>query len=248
MIISPTQFTLPFLHKEYIAKDTYSFYFDLSTKPEYTFSAGQYTRLLLDLPEGDPRGRSRMFTTSSSPDQKDNLIITTKITDYPSIFKRQMMQIKKGQRVDFFGPMGGFILPTQSKRPLVFLAGGIGVTPFHSMLLYAAKINYKTPITLIASFSTVEEAIFFNELSKLGNDYPSIKVVYTISHPEDSREKWKGEKGRISEELIRKHISDMLLPDYFISGPSVMVGDMLNLLEEMKIPLDQVREEQLTGY
>lgn len=235
------------MYKEQIAKNTYSFYFDRTANPTYAFSAGQYTKVFLDAPK-DPIGTWRMFTTCSSPRQIDRLMITTKVDNNSGIFKQKMAGLQKGDKVKFSGPLGGFSLPKKSTSPLILLAGGIGITPFHSMLLHAAAINFSSPITFIVSFSTVEEMIFYDELSRLSKDHPNIKVVYTISRPEQSHNKWDGETGRISEQLIKKYASSILTSTYFIAGSSMMVSSMLDLLEVMGIPDDQVREEQLTGY
>ncbi len=248
MEIVPAPLVLSFLKKEKIAKDTYSFYFARSEDSNFEFLAGQYIRVLLDLPAEDHRGRSRMFTICSSPEQKEFIMITTKVSDHPSIFKQKMMSFKKGERVNFFGPMGGFILPATSGSPLVFFAGGMGITPFHSMLLYAGKVNYPASITFFVSFNAVEEIIFYDTLTNLSKNHKNIKVIYTVSHPEKSTKIWNGEMGRISEELIKKHLDDIFSPTYFISGPPIMVGSMLDLLEEMKVPSEKIREEQLTGY
>jgi len=241
----PSEFSLSFIEKKEIAKDTYSFFFDRSSQPDYSFSPGQYVRIILDLPKLDIRGKSRMFTVSSSPGQKDVLVITTKILKNPSIFKQRMIGLKNGEEVKFFGPMGAFTLPDKSKRPLVFLSGGIGITPFHSMILHAVNQLYPVPITLIASFSYREEVIFYEEFEKIANKNPKIKVVYTLSQGDSLDIE---ERGRISEKIIKNNILNISYPEYFICGSSLMVASSLELLESMDIPMEQVREEQMTGY
>lgn len=248
MLDEAREFELPFLFKEQIAFDTYSFYFDLRANPGYSFAAGQYTRVWLDLPKKDPRGSVRMFTTSSSPIQRDKLAITTKVTSNPSIFKQKMIKLKKGEVVKFYGPMGGFVLPERHGRPLVFLAGGIGITPFNSMLHFANNINYPGLITLIVSFNFFNQVIFYDSLTQLVKDSSNFNIVYTLSQKETAPRSWKGDIGKISEELIRKYVSDIPGSEYFVSGPTGFVADIFDLLDEMEIPAGHVYGDHFTGY
>lgn len=247
MVFQPKEFFLPFLKREQIAKDTVSFFFDRSQVP-FDFTAGQYVRMFLDLPQEDFRGNYRSFSICSSPEQKDILMITTKISESPSIFKQELASLKPGERIRFFGPMGVFVLPEHSERPIVFLAGGIGITPFHSMLLHAAAVNYPTPITLFVSFSIVQEAAFYQELIQLSQTHPTIKVIYTITHPKESQTQWSGETGRISPGLIKKYVPQETEAEYFICGPEKMVDAMIAMVMGMNIPSEQIKKENFTGY
>lgn len=247
MVIQPKEFFLPFLKKEQRAKDTVSFFFDRSHVP-FEFTAGQYIKMFLDLSAEDPRGSYRSFSICSSPEEEDILMITTKVIENPSPFKQKLASLNPGEQVRFFGPMGVFLLPEQSDRPLVFLAGGIGLTPFHSMLFHAAAVNYQTPITLFVSFSTVEEAAFYDELTELSSKHPTIKVIYTITKPEQSQTPWTGETGRISPELIKKYVPEVLSAQYFVCGPQKMVEAMVEIVSGMNVPPEQIKKESFTGY
>jgi len=250
MPIPPKEFYLPFLRQEQQALDTISFFFSSKGRPAFgwDFVAGQYIRMFLDLPQEDPRGNYRSFSICSSPEQRDILMITTKVTATPSIFKQKLSSLNPGEKIRFFGPLGVFVLPEQSERPLVFLAGGIGITPLHSMLLHAKAINYKTPITLFVSCSTVEEAAFYDELTNISQEHQSIKVIYTITHPEESQTPWIGETGRISPELIKKYVPQEANAQYFICGPQKMVDAMVEMVQEMNVPPEQIKKENFTGY
>lgn len=247
MITQPRHFVLPFIKKEQVAKETYSFYFD-RTQLSYDFLPGQYNRVFLDLLRTDDRGDSRQFTICSSPLQKEFLMITTKIFAKPSAFKERLFQLNSGEEVRFFGPQGKFVLPETSEKPLVFLAGGIGITPFHSMLISASLKKIDSPITFIISFSTVEEVLFYDELKALEVSNPNIKIIYTITHPEESHKEWSGETGRITEEMIKKYIKDIHEQEYLLCGPPVMVTAMNDLVIGMGITEDKIKKEQLTGY
>lgn len=242
---TPSHFALPFLKKEQIANDTYSFYFD-RTAYLFDFKPGQYVRMILDLKTEDPRGRFRFFSISSSPAQKDMLMIATKITADPSPFKQQMLSFQEGEEVRFFGPLGKFVLPDESDRSFILLAGGIGLTPFHSMLQYASDKDLSFPITLITSFSTVEEAAFYQELKAI-EENGKRDVVYTITHPEEGSD-WQGETGRISQQMLEKYI---LFPKdciFYICGPQKMVEAMEDMVRDNGIPDEQIRKESFTGY
>ncbi|HVZ59121.1 MAG TPA: FAD-dependent oxidoreductase [Patescibacteria group bacterium] len=240
----PGEHFLTFLRKEQITHDTYSFFF---TRPlqSFDFLPGQYIKMFLDLPKDDPRGRNRSFSICSSPEQKDVLMITTKESESKSIFKQTLYQLRSGDNVRFFGPLGRFVLPEQSDKPLVLLAGGIGITPFHSMLLHAASVNYQREIFLFNSYHSVEEIVFYEELKNLSQNHRGINVIFTVSNPDRS---WKGETGRISGEMIKKYVSNFMDAEYMLCGPTEMVVSMLAILDEMKILDEHIQEEMFTGY
>ncbi|GIW61322.1 MAG: hypothetical protein KatS3mg089_0174 [Patescibacteria group bacterium] len=242
----PHEFSLPFWKKEQVADQTYSFYFLRTEKID--FKPGQYIKMTLDLTEEDPRGNSRFFSLCSSPLEEELIMITTKIADVPSPFKKKLLSLTPNESVKFFGPAGVFVLPEQSARPVILLAGGIGITPFHSMILYASVKKCNFFITLIASFSTVEEAVFYQELQDAAALQDNLKVIYTISHPERSQQKWDGAKGRISEEMIRKYVAHPKEALFYICGPMKMVDSMLELIKGMGVPQGQIKKENFTGY
>lgn len=239
------EFYLPFIKKEQIARDAYSFYFD-RTKADLSFLPGQYVRMTLDIDNPDNRGNSRPFTISSSPLEKNHIMITTKIIE--SSFKERLIELASGEKVKFFGPLGGFVLKEEEKDNRVFLAGGIGITPFYSMITCANAEKLSIPITLIVSFSTIEDLVFYEELSDIAKKNLSIRVIYTVSHPEESKSKWNGEIGRISEALIKKYVSNILEPQYFIVGPPAMVAVMEEVVFKMGVPNEKIFIENFTGY
>ena len=137
-------YTLPFIKKIEVSKDTYSFYFK---RPDgFDFIAGQYNRWTLPITATDGRGSSRFFTISSSPSEKDFLVVTTKIIQ--SDFKKELLKLHENQEIKIFGPMGQFILDENSEKEHVFLAGGIGITPFHSMIAHEAEKNSNKKLIL----------------------------------------------------------------------------------------------------
>lgn len=241
MYIKPHRFLLPFAKKEQIAKDTFAFYFDRNHE-NWDFHPGQYIQMRLPLEHPDERGTMRYFTIASSPTDKQYLRIVTKVIQ--STFKLKLASLQKGEKVSFFGPNGDFYL--QEKEPShVFLAGGIGMTPFVSMMEYTAIKNLKNNITFFAVFSTLEEMIFFEKFSKITIDRPNIQVVYSLIN---TTTVWTGQKGRISPSLIEKYISDIKKPIYYITGPPPMVEATVTMIGEMGISEEHIFQEHFSGY
>lgn len=243
-MIQPQVYTVPFIKKIEVAKKTYSFYFRRPT--EFDFVAGQYNRWTLPIIATDGRGASRYFTISSPPSEKDTFVFTTEIIQ--SDFKKKLLELKIGQKIKIFGPMGNFILDEENENENVFIAGGIGITPFHSILTEAAAKNNAKSMILFVSFSVPEEAIFLDELTQITNNYPNLKVVYTITKPEESQVPWPGETGRISDIMIKKYVKDISKSIFYLVGPPPMVEEAKKLFEEMKIVKEYIKSEQFTGY
>jgi len=158
------------------------------------------------------------------------------------------LNLKENDEIKIFGPMGNFILEETNTKPKIFIAGGIGITPYHSMITYAAEKNLMIPLTLFVSFSTPEEMVFFDELKKIGEEHNNIKIVYTVTKPENSQIPWKGEIGRISEVLIKKYVPDIVDTLFYVVGPPAMEEATTKMLKDMKIEEENILTEAFTGY
>lgn len=242
MLISPKKIQLPFVKKEQLAKDVWSFHFDRS-KVTYDFYPGQYNRIYFS---NNGRDVSRDFTISSSPLEKDSLTITTQTGK--STFKQALFALQAGELVHFAGPMGGFYIHEEDKEEKVFLAGGIGITPFRSMLVSVAAKKLDFPIKLFASFSSMADVVFYEELMSIAKENPSIEAVFTISQPIQAPHRWSGETGRISDVLLKKYIKDVAMPTYYIVGSTEMVSATEELLKSMGIEEGKIKIEYFTGY
>lgn len=237
-------YLLPFITSEKIAKNIISFYFERE-KSGFNFLPGQYIRMYLPHENPDERGTSRFFTVSSSPLEKKHIMITTRIGDTPSTFKKTLLCLKKGEQISIFGPLGNFVLPEDKKVPLVFLANGISITPYHSMLTYVAKNNLVQPTTLIASFTSPDEMVFYEKLNQIAKKNKHVQVIYTLTK---SSLKWHGESGRISENLIKKYVKKLQQPLFYIVGSPDAVQKMRAILEKLKISEEKIIAEDFTGY
>lgn len=244
--MQPSTFEFPLLKKETVAKNVMSFYFDRTAVPTYDFLPGQYNRLILPEVQNDPRGNSRMFSIASSPSTSDILLITTKISDSP--YKQYLSSLSLGQKVQFFGPVGRFVLDEKDLRPKVFLAGGIGLTPFYSMLMYAADTQLVSNHTMLVSFSTQEEMIYYEELKALSSNHPNISVIYSLTKKESIKSDWEGERGRISTEMIENYVVDYDKSVFYICGSQIVTKALEEVVLQMNIKAENIRKEQFVGY
>ena len=237
---------LTLVEKRGEAKGTVSFFW----KPDkpVNYLAGQFFYFTLpSLKYPDPRGATRHFTLSSSPTEGEILRNTTRIRE-ESGYKRTLNELPVGSVIEGEGPNGTFLVDEGEKGPFVFLAGGIGITPFRSMMKFATDKKLTIPMQLIYSNSVPEEIAFRKELEELAKANPNIKVGMTISKPEESKEKWEGLTGRIDEGLVRKLVADVSIPIFMVSGPPAMVDAVEQVLGKLGLPAGRVRSEKFTGY
>lgn len=233
------------LKKEKVSKDAWSFYFERPSG--FNFIAGQYIKVKLNpdligagIPNPDERGTSRFFSIASSPTE-NNLMITTRIIQ--SSFKKTLVVLKEGDEIEFRGPHGAFVLDEKA-RSIVFLTGGIGITPFRSMFVFAHDLKLPAKITLIASFSTVEDLIFYDYLSGISGG--NLKFVATITG--DPVSNWHGEAGRIDEKKIKKYVENLSDSIYYIAGPESLVFAMKDLVKRINVQEDNIKTEIFPGY
>jgi ferredoxin-NADP reductase len=236
----PSSFNSKLIRKQKVSKDAFAFYFE---RPEdFEFLPGQYIKMTLDIDNPDERGISRFFSIASSPTEKDHILITSRIIE--STFKKSLVNLKDGEAVNMRGPHGQFVLDEQETADKVFLTGGIGITPFRSMSVYARDKGFKSPITLIASFTNIDDLLFYEDLTAIISD--RFKFIVTITHPEGST--WKGETGRIDVEKINKFVRSVKESVYYIAGPESMVTAMVELVTAMGVPEIQIKKENFPGY
>jgi ferredoxin-NADP reductase len=188
----------------------------------------------------DKRGIKRWFTLSSSPTDKF-LTITTKFTPKTgSTFKKALAKLKTGDEVTMNGPMGDFVLPKLIQTPLVFVAGGIGITPFHSILSWLIATDEFRPIKVIYGASNEEEIIFQETFHKADQH-----VTLVIGEPSSS---WGGERGQLSAELILGITNPTEEALVYVSGPEPMVETLSKDLEDAGIKKRQLVLDFFPNY
>ncbi len=243
-----TPFHLPFLKKEQLTDDTFTFTFYFKrTGEERNFIPGQYYEMKLAIKNPDERGDSRVFTISSSPTDKEFITITTRIIQ--SSFKMALNNLREGEVVQFNGPWDDLNFDEKDESPHVFLAGGIGITPYHSIVNYCIDKNIKTPMILFVSWKTKEEMIFDDFFRNANNHLEDFAYVPTLTEEEGlTSGNWDGEQGRINEEMLRKYISEISISKYFISGPPAMIKALRETVEGMNVPKEKIIAEEFEGY
>ena len=218
--------------REQVAEGTLAFYFD---KPAgFSHQAGQ--NALFSLPSGT---ESRTFTIASAPHERE-LMIATRMRDSP--FKRSLAELPVGGRLKVDGPAGLMVLHEDESRPAVFLAGGIGITPFLAMARDAEARLLQHRITLIYSNRRPQDAAFLAELKRMQNR--NFRMVATMTNAPD----WQGEKRMISRELLVEHVKDLREPIYYFAGPLRMTMAVQGMLTELGIKDDDMRSEEFYGY
>jgi ferredoxin-NADP reductase len=238
------KYTTKLTKKEEIASGTMAFYFEKPAGFEYT--AGQYVDITLkNPPETDAEGDTRSFTLTSAPSEAE-LCVAMRMRD--TAFKRVLKDMAIGTEVEIDGPMGIFTLPDDSSQPVVFLMGGIGVTPARSMCIEAAVKNLPHSLCLFYSNKRPEDTAFLGELSGLGKKNPKYKFVGTMTEMIKSKEPWSGETGMLNAEIIKKYIEDVTKPVWYISGPPAMVSAMCNTLQTLNVAKENIKTEEFSGY
>ena len=170
-----------------------------------------------------------------------NLVIATRMIG--TAFKRCLAGLPAGSPVDIEGPYGDLTLDGDT-RPAVFLAGGIGITPFRSMIVDAAARGLSRDLTLFYSNRSADDAAFLSELEQLAQQNPRFRLVATMTEAPD----WQGEQGFITRDMIERHAGDIARPIFYIAGPPAMVAAMERLLREAGVSVENTRAEEFGGY
>lgn len=210
----------------------------------FEFKAGQAIYLTLPAPTGaDNKGRMRTFSLSSTPHDAD-LTITTRLSD--SAFKKALEMLPLGTEVEIDGPYGDMTLDQDTTRPAVFIAGGIGVTPFRSMIRHALDTGQPQKLVLFYSMRTIEDAAFLDELAALAERHAQFKLVTTVTGNGQASNAVK--RGHITADMVRRHTGDLVAPVYYVAGPPGMVEAMQTMLTKDGISGSDIRAEAFTGY
>jgi ferredoxin-NADP reductase len=207
--------------KREIAKGTLLAMFDLLGE-EVDFTPGQYFFVTLpDVGHQDDKGLRRHITVVTSPNEKGVLGFATRMRD--SAFKKSLAELPVGAEVEVEPPKGKFTLPVDASRPLVFVAGGIGITVFRSMLRYIADESLPYRVTLLYSNRNREETAFLDELRELEAQLSGFQLVLTMTDDPE----WEGESRRIDARFFRDHVGALLGEATFMAaGPPQMVEAM----------------------
>jgi ferredoxin-NADP reductase len=203
----------------------------------------------------DPKGATRSFTIASSPTEKEWILVSTRIRDSP--FKQKLSKLDVGASVKITAAFGKFTLPEDYSKPVVFLSGGIGVTPFRSMMKYATDKQLPLKITMFDANRNQQNILYREEFDSWSKLNENLKIVYAISIEEadapslSAASEWKGEKGFIDKSMLSRHLSEDETNNaiFYICGPPAMLNAMQKLLsKELGVPDKRIKVELFTGY
>lgn len=220
--------------------------FHFEKPPQFDFKPGQAADItLLTPPETDSEGNTRTFSIASSPFE-NQLMFATRMRD--TAFKRSLRKIPLGTEVKIDSASGSFTLHKNSAKPAVFLAGGIGITPFLSIVRQADHDRLPHKLYLFYSNRRPEDAPFLEGLQMLEKTNPNFKLICTMTEMRKSQKEWTGERDLISKEMLSRHLTSLQGPIYYIAGPPSMVTGMRQTLVGASVDEDDIRTEEFGGY
>jgi ferredoxin-NADP reductase len=243
-LVSPKKkLRLTLKRKTKLSGDTVDFAF---TPPQpLAFAPGQYMEWTLGYPHSDSRGNRRYFTLASSPTEQ-TLHLGVKFSERGSTFKKAMLAMNKQSTILAGQIAGDFTLPADPRQKLVFIAGGIGVTPFRSMLKYLVDTRQRRDIILIYANRTADDIVYNDVLDeaylKLG-----IPTVYTLTDTSAVPRDWSGGVGRIDAEMIARVVPDYRERTFYLSGPPEMVRSTEHALKTLHVSGSRIKKDFFPG-
>jgi ferredoxin-NADP reductase len=216
-------------------------------RPEgFSFAAGQSINLtLVDPPHTDARGNMRTFSLASAPFES-TLQVATRVRE--TAFKRVLAGLEPGATLKLRGPGGKFVLPEDELRPVVLVAGGIGVTPFMSMLRQAAHGRSPRPRVLLYSNRRPADAPFLDELLALHAAGDGFRLVATMTGLDAAERSWDGERGKIDAAMMRRHGVDAAAALCYLAGPPGLIAALRPALVEAGAAAADIRTDEFFGY
>jgi len=220
--------------------------FRLARPPAFDFEAGQAITLALVEPPPEENSRQRIFSLVSAPFEPE-LCVATRMRE-GSAFKRALAALAAGAPIRLRGPRGSMTLRDDPQRPCVFIAGGIGITPFMSMLRQAAHDGSCRRLRLVYSNRRPEDAAFLDELASLEYRLPGFRLHATMTDMAASARAWEGDTRMLGAEVIADACEGLDSPLYFVVGPPGFVTAAQEGLRALGIPAEDVRTELFYGY
>lgn len=221
---------LKLVSKTQLSENMYDFAF--KTDKKFTFLPGQYMDWTLPGVGFNSRGNRRSFTIASSPSKKE-LHIGVKFYEPSSKFKQQLLSLEKGDYIYAGRVAGDFLLPRSNKQKLVFVAGGIGITPFISMLQHLIMTKQKRDITLFYFVNSDKDIVYKDILEKAKKH--GLEIIPMI-----------GPKSRLDKKLLQTYIPDYMNREFYLSGPPAMVRSYKASLKNLSVK--KIHTDYFSGY
>ncbi len=231
--------------RQQIAEGTMAFH--LHKPAGFQFKPGQAIDLILPVAgaAADSQEARHTFSIVSAP-HEDALVLATRMRD--SAYKRVLGGLAIGTRVQVDGPFGALTLHKAATRAAVLIAGGIGITPFMSMLRQASRQPTPQDLLLLYANRRPEDTAFLSELQQLARQNPRFRLVATMTDMAHSARPWDGETRAIDSALLQQVTQDLAAPIFYVSGPPAMVEAMCTTLVAAGMGEDDVRSEGFYGY
>ncbi len=243
-LVSPKRkFVLALQRKTRLTPDTVDFAF---TAPNgLAFAPGQYMEWTLGYPRADSRGNRRYFTLASSPTESV-MHLGVKFYDEGSSFKKALLGLNRRSTILAGQIAGDFTLPANPREKLVFIAGGIGITPFRSMLKYLIDTRQQRDVVLFYAVRRVEEIAYVDVLDE-ANRRLAIPTYYTLTDADAAPRNWAGCVGRVDAEMIANAVPDYRERVFYLSGPPTMVRSYDRMLRRMGVGRRQIKKDFFSG-
>jgi ferredoxin-NADP reductase len=196
--------------------------------------------------KSDSRGSRRYFTIASSPTEKEFLLGIKTFAD-GSTYKKALLEMGQGGVMTASQVSGDFVLPKDKNEKLVFMAGGIGITPFRSMLKYLIDTNERRDI-VVFYLNKVAGEIAYTDVLEEANKRLNIKIVFVLTDPGAAKAHAWAEAGPCDAVMIQKYVPDYKSRTFYISGPHGMVSAFAQMLTGMGVSAKRVIVDFFPGF
>lgn len=228
--------------KRQLSKGIWEFIF--APQQKIKFTAGQYLEWGLPHAPTDSRGHRRYFTIASSPTE-DDVSFIVRIPEKMSTYKKSLLAMSPGDTLFATNLEGEFTLKKDPNTSYAFIARGVGITPFQSIIKYMMDSNIKFPVILFYIVHSGEEKVF-DELFKKTKEKIGLEVVYIID--DAAPKNWHGEIGNLTPEIVKRYLKDYTSRTFYISGPEPMVHEYKGMLAKMGVPRKNIKTDYFPGY
>jgi ferredoxin-NADP reductase len=227
--------------KREVAKGTLFVRFAVEEYPDYRPGAYFWVELP-DRGREDEKGLRRHISLATSPTERGVVGLATRLRD--SAFKRTLAELEVGDEVQVEEPKGSFLLPEDTSEEYVFVAGGIGITVFRSMLRFIADESLPYRVTLVYSNRDRESAAFLDELEEIERRVEGLKVILTMTDEPG----WTGETRHLDADVLDELVGGLEGKTFLVAGPPQMVEAVADSLQRAGVSEGRLLADKFSGY